>query len=87
MGGNKITLAGIGSVMVDAAAGTLQPTTHVVGQRLGVGFGFGDARKAEVARERRCSIVRPATKKYGQPEFGWRWLDINGCDAGAAPGV
>ena len=84
---NKITVTGIGGIVVDVAAGTLQPTTHVVGQRLGVGFGFDDARKASVARERRCEIVAQATKKYGQPEFGWRWLDHNGCDAGAAPGA
>lgn len=80
----KITTAGIGSVMVDAGAGTLQPTTWVVGQRLGVGFGFDDARKAEIARERRCSIVRQANEKCCQPEFGWRWIDHNGCDAGMA---
>ena len=84
---NKITVTGIGGIIVDVAAGTLQPTTHVVGQRLGVGFGFDDARKASVARERREDIVAQATKEHGQPEFGWRWLDHNGCDAGAAPGA
>ena len=83
----KIAVPGIGGVLVDEAAGTLQPTTHVVGQRLGVGFGFDDARKASVARERREDIVAQATKEHGLPEFGWRWLDHNGCDAGAAPGA
>ena len=87
MEANKITTAGICSVIVDVATGTLQPTTHVVGQRLGVGFGFDDARKASVARERREDIVAQATKEHGLPEFGWRWLDHNGCDAGAAPGA
>lgn len=80
----KITIAGIGSVMVDAGAGTLQPTTWVVGQRLGVGFGFDDARKASVARGGREDIVAQATKEHGLPEFGWRWLDHNGFDAGMA---
>jgi len=65
----KITITGIGSVLVDAAAGTLQPTTHVVGLRLGVGFGFDDARKASVASERRGDIVARATKHHGMPEF------------------
>jgi hypothetical protein len=81
---NKITVTGIGSIIVDVAAGTMQPTTHVVAQRLGVGYGFDDARKASVARERREDIVAQATKEHGLPEFGWRWLDHNGGDAGAA---
>lgn len=80
----KITITGIGGVIVDVAAGTLQPTTHVVAQRLGVGFGFDDGRKASVARGRREEIVAKATKEHGFPELGWRWLDHNGGDAGAA---
>lgn len=80
----KIAVPGIGGVLVDEAAGALQPTTHVVGQRLGVGFGFDDARKASVARGRREDIVAQATKEHGLPEFGWRWLDHNGFGAGMA---
>lgn len=66
----KIAVPGIGGVLVDEAAGALQPTTHVVGQRLGVGFGFDDARKASVASERREDIVAQATKEHCLPEFG-----------------
>ncbi len=75
---SKITIKGIGSILVDANAGTLRPSSHVVGQRLGVGFGFGEAHKMEVARTRRDEIKAEATKQQGEPEFGWRWLDHNG---------
>ena len=87
----KITITGIGSVLVDAAAGTLQPTTHVVGLRLGVGFGFDDARKASVASERRGDIVARATKRCAMicdkaAEMAWsRWeIRADQFDQGAA---
>ncbi len=75
---SKITIRGIGSVLVDAAAGTLKPSSNVVGQRLGVGYSFDTAHKDEIARARKADIMDEATKKYGEPEFGWRWIDHNG---------
>ncbi len=74
----KITLQGIGSVIVNTEAGTLQPSTHVVAQRLCVGYGADDSRKLELARSRTDSIQRQATEEFGQPECGWTWLDHNG---------
>ena len=74
----KITIQGIGSIIIDTEAGTLRPSTHVVAQRLCVGFGADDSAKLEAARERTDIVQRQATAEFGQPEFGWQWLDHNG---------
>ncbi len=79
----RITIKGIGSVIVDGCEGTLTPSTHAVGQRLGVGFGFSEAHKSEVARQRKDEIKSEATRQYGMPEFGWQWLDHNGYNVDA----
>lgn len=74
----KITIQGIGSVIIDVEAGTLRPSTFVVAQRLCVGYGSYDTRKLEAARDRTHAIQIQATEQFGQPETGWKWLDDNG---------
>lgn len=80
---SKVTITGIGSVLVDITAGTLQPSSHVVGQRLGVGYSFDSARKMEIARQRTHEVQVAATEQFGQPEFGWQWIDHNGAPTNA----
>lgn len=80
----RIIIAGVGSVQVDRRRGTLEPATHVVGQRLGVGYGHATIKAQEAAADRRAAVVAEARKLYGEPECGWLWLDHNGCTWGAA---
>ncbi len=75
---NKITISGIGSVIVDTEKGTLRPSSHVVGQRLYIGYSPDDTRKKEIADSRKSQILEEALDRFGQPEYGWEWLDHNG---------
>jgi len=75
---NTITIAGIGSVIVDTEKGTLRPSSHVVGQRLYIGYRPDDTRKKEIADSRKSNSLEEAYERFGQPEYGWTWLDHNG---------
>ncbi len=71
---NSILIAGIGKVLVDVTGGYLRPRTHVVGQRLGVGYASRSSREKSLQVE----AARLATEKYGQPDTGWSWKDHSG---------
>lgn len=73
-----ITLSGIGSVIVDAAAGTLRPRTHVAAMCLGVGYAADTGAQLDTQRARRLTAERMATYSAGAPADGWQWLDHNG---------
>lgn len=68
-----ITLPGIGSVMANTEAGTLQPRTHVVGQRIGIGYPCGQREL-----ERQTWFERRAREAYGMPHGAWAWRDHTG---------
>jgi hypothetical protein len=76
----KITLPGIGSILVDTERGTLQPSTHVVGQRLGVGYSADTTEEQGRQRARRDLAASRASLAVDGREDGWRWLDHNGHD-------
>jgi len=88
-----ITINGIGTVLVNLDRGTLRPRTHVVGQRLGVGYSAGTTEQQERQRALRARVLKVAEAMDArEPEVidgaeippGWRWLDHNGDDASIA---
>lgn len=78
MATTKITIPGVGSVIADIERGSLRPNTHVVAQRLCVGFHADTTAQKDKADKRREAIAAEATKRLGNPEFGWQWIDHNG---------
>lgn len=76
--GYAVSIKGVGKVIVDPGKGTLRPTTHVVAQRLGVGYGADTTRQLERQRRDRAIMEASATGEVGMPKSGWEWLDHHG---------
>lgn len=71
-----VTLPGVGIIVVDVEKESLRPRTHVVGQRLGVGYPSTSAAKRMKHRRLRDKVEAAADRVFGP--HAWEWLDQYG---------
>ena len=71
---HRLTLRGIGTVLADTRDSTLTPSTHVVAQRLGVGYHADNTAELERQRTHRRAIEDLAYALADSPE-SWAWRD------------